>query len=302
MVACSLGGGVGVGWTYLALVVAIGHGFKHHPLAGSAIGPVGFSFGTATVHLLSKNLAFSTRDAEQLGHFLGLAGVVFVVVGRTTVTALPQEQRKVRTPSTDTFKRVDSTERGWRILLFPNAFPGMAIFAVFQLLTSHQLGATVIGPRFAPMVVLGALACGGLAAPTLNAKLGASGAFSLLLAVRGILLVISWHLRSTSIAVVALAAAFFGHGAGFNILPVLIQQRAVSPERFVDAYSRVLVAWGLAGMASTVMNGLLMVIVGDPSLVSLASGITALVGIPFLCTIRIWMEERGIGPNIQSLV
>lgn len=55
-------------------------------------------------------------------------------------------------------------------------------------------------------------------------------------------------------------------------------------------------------MASAVMNGLLMVIVGGPSLVSLASGITALVGIPFLYIIRIRMEDRGIGQNIQSLV
>lgn len=42
MVVYFLGGGVGVGWTYLALVVAIGHGFKHHPLARSAIGPSAF--------------------------------------------------------------------------------------------------------------------------------------------------------------------------------------------------------------------------------------------------------------------
>lgn len=66
------------------------------------------------------------------------------MVGRTTVAALPREQHKVRTPSTDTFKRDDSTESGWGILLFLNAFPGMAIFAAFQLLTSQQLGAAVM--------------------------------------------------------------------------------------------------------------------------------------------------------------
>lgn len=152
ILACLLGGGVGVGWTYLAIVVAVGRDFQRHPLARSAIGPLGFSSGTAATVLLSEHLAFAAFDADQLGRLMGFAGMAFVLVG-VAALALPKGQQSVQAPTpVHSEEKYDSLERGWKITLFFNAFPGMAIFAALLPFASDQIHAQ---PRVATALTLG---------------------------------------------------------------------------------------------------------------------------------------------------
>lgn len=271
---CFLGGGVGVGWTYLAIVVAVGRDFHHHPLARSAIGPLGFSSGTAAAILLSEHLAFAALDADQLGRLMGFAGMAFILVSAAAL-ALPTGQQSVQAPPSPvrSEEKYGPLERSWKITLFFNAFPGMAIFAALLPFASDQIHAR---PRVATAVTLGALAFGGLSAPVLDARLGSPGAFSLLLMLRGVLLLLYSQHQSGGLAMVVLAAVFFGHGAGFGILPILIKQRVVRPDSFVHVYGRVLVVWGLSGVAGVVVDCVLGRIVGSQSSVALALGTAAM--------------------------
>jgi hypothetical protein len=93
-------GGIGVGWTYLAVVVLVGQALPNHSLARSAIRPMGFSFGTAACIVLDPAFHFASLDAKSFGNSFTSAGIGFIVIGATTVVFLLSEvETKRNTPS-----------------------------------------------------------------------------------------------------------------------------------------------------------------------------------------------------------
>ncbi|KAK9849597.1 hypothetical protein MYU51_014209 [Penicillium brevicompactum] len=197
--------GIGVGITYLAVVILLGALFPHQALARSAIGPLGFSSGAALCLGLGNYLDFQSLEASVLGSFLIAGGVFCLTVGVLTLTLTnrmgashfegPQPREPV--PMQGFFS----------VLLFFNALPGMTLFSgLYPILLSHVDQDRMRYLRYG-MVALG---LGGVLSPTLNAMLG--GAF---------------------------VATLFSHGAGFSIIPGLVKAKSKSPQAFArnDFYS-----------------------------------------------------------------
>jgi MFS family permease len=136
-------GGIGVGWTYLAVVVLVGQALPNHSLARSAIGPMGFSFGTATCIVLDSAFHFASLDAKSLGNGFTSAGIGFIVVGAATMLFLLSEEETKRKPPSLLKARKSESEFFFSILLFFNALPGMVMFnALLPFAFYHTRGTT----------------------------------------------------------------------------------------------------------------------------------------------------------------
>ncbi|KAF4954514.1 hypothetical protein FSARC_12127 [Fusarium sarcochroum] len=249
-------GGVGVGWTYLAIIVTIGHSFPDQPLARSAIGPLGFSSGTAACIQLGPLLNFDVLSAEDLGRIIIHGGVAFIAIG--TATALLLSGIKVEVKTRNDMKQA-SPSLSLSALLFFNALPGMIAFSALQPLAHYYKISDSLSKSFPalPSLML-ALAAGGILAPAVSSFLGVRLTFGLLFYLRGLLLVILSQAANPGMALVASLAILFAHGTGFSILPGLVKAQIQSPSQFPYAYGRILVAWGAAGVAATILNGLLV--------------------------------------------
>ncbi|KAF4836514.1 hypothetical protein CGCTS75_v002077 [Colletotrichum tropicale] len=275
-------GGIGVGWTYLAVIIMVGQAFPNHPLARSAIGPLGFSSGAAASFALSSILRFNMRGAEDIGGFLKIGGVTFMAVGVATQLLLPSDtiNGQPQTTSTPLKKKPEGFVKGtfWMLLFF-NALPGMMAFSVLLPGVSHYRPTDQdISGNYLPYT-MAALASGGLLATPLNSVLRTKRTFVVFFSTRAMLLVALWQRSNQALALVTLCAILFAHGAGFSILPGLIKSRLVEPANFPREYGRVLTAWGAAGVVASGLNATVNTSFGDLETLSLAMGSILMVAI-----------------------
>ncbi|KAL3297843.1 PK beta-barrel-protein domain-containing protein-like protein [Colletotrichum asianum] len=186
-------GGIGVGWTYLAVIIMVGQAFPNHPLARSAIGPLGFSSGAAASFALSSFLRFNTRGVEDIGDFLKTGGVTFIAAGVATQLLLPSDttndQRQASSAPLE--KKPENFLKGtfW-ILLFFNALPGMVAFSTLLPGVSHYRSTDQDSSGNYLPYTMAALASGGLLATPLNSILGTKRTFIVLFSIRAMLLVL----------------------------------------------------------------------------------------------------------------
>ncbi|KAJ5390019.1 Major facilitator superfamily domain general substrate transporter [Penicillium cataractarum] len=257
MLTCFLFGGLGIGWTYLAVVALIGQGLPGHVLARSAIGPLGFSTAAAACFLLSSVFRVDAVDAETLGGMLVFLGVTFAAVGASTQLSLSDfhKESEVGSPS-----KTLSRDCGpfFSILLFFNALPGMTVFTGLLPLVFHYANGTDYNTMWILSYCMIALALGGVLAPSINAYLGARLTFVGIFCLRGMLLILLSQFEGSSQAMCAMLATLFAHGTGFSILPVLVKRQTTNRERFYLKYSRVLVSWGMSGTVGCIMNSIML--------------------------------------------
>ncbi|KAL0941101.1 major facilitator transporter [Colletotrichum truncatum] len=279
-------GGIGVGWTYLAIILMVSQAFPNSPLARSAIGPLGFSSGAAASFTISAYYQSSTRSSDEIGSFLKLAGVAFISVGVATIILLPSDASKSEPgPSTGHDQKVSrGSRRGmlWALLFF-NALPGMVAFSALLPGASYYdpTAVNTSSPNGLPLIML-ALAAGGLLASPLSSFLGIPRAFNVLFCARGLLLVAFSQWPNQGLAIGTLATILFGHGVGFSILPGLVKAELARPELFPLEYGQILTAWGASGVVASIGNAALSSLPGDlarPSLVlGLLIHLVAIVG------------------------
>jgi hypothetical protein len=276
MLLCFLLGGLGVGWTYLAVVVMVGRAFPNLALARSAIGPMGFSSGAATCFFLSSIFELSIVDAEILGRALTRAGVAFIAVGGATqlmmipgYTINDQSNSPKNTP-------LSRRERFLSILLFFNALPGMTAFAALLPLVSYYASERQGDSMTLLSYSMLALASGGVLAPTINLHLGARNAFVVLFCVRGAFLVLLSQFEQSTLGLCAFLTILFAHGTGFSILPGLVKAKGIPSELFHHSYGRILVTWGVVGILGCVLNTAISSSIGTMSVASLVLGLLML--------------------------
>ncbi|KAK1849949.1 major facilitator transporter [Colletotrichum chrysophilum] len=273
-------GGIGVGWTYLAVIIMVGQAFPNRPLARSAIGPLGFSSGAAASLALSSFLRFNTRSVEDVGGFLKIGGMTFIAAGVATQLLLPSDttndQRQA--PSAPLAKKPENFLKGtfW-ILLFFNALPGMVAFSTLLPGVSHYRSTDQDGSGNYLPYTMAALASGGLLATPLNSTFGTKRTFIVFFSIRAKLLIALWQTSNQALALVTLCAILFAHGAGFSILPGLIKSRLAEPANFPQEYGRVLTAWGAAGVVAGGLNATVNTSFGNLETLSLAMGSILLV-------------------------
>ncbi|CEJ57351.1 hypothetical protein PMG11_06047 [Penicillium brasilianum] len=224
MVTCFLFGGLGIGWTYLAVVALIGQGLPRHALARSAIGPLGFSTAATICFLLSSVSGVEAADAETLGRMLVFLGVTFAAVGASTQLSLSDfyENSAVRSQP-----KSSSRDCGpfFSILLFFNALPGMTVFSGLLPLASHYTN----GTNYDIMWILSYL-----------------------------LLILLSHFEHSTQVMCTMLVVLFAHGTGFSILPGLIKTQSSNQQLFYFKYARVLISWGVSGIVGSTVNSIVL--------------------------------------------
>ncbi|CAG9989215.1 unnamed protein product [Clonostachys byssicola] len=251
LIAVALGG-IGVGYTYLSVIVLVGQGFPHRPLARSAIGPLGFSTGAGACIASYSYFSFSSIDQQSLGNLVRLSGYISISVALCTMIALPNDLTQVTEPP-DSEQKVAIPRRAFRTLLFFNALPGMTAFAgILPLAKLYSEPGNQYTALVLPLVMV-ALALGGLLTQSLQGWLGARASFSVLFTLRGTMLLRLAHYPSGLQATITLISILFAHGMGFGILPGLIKRHHSQPAAFARSYGSVLVAWGVAGVAGALL-------------------------------------------------
>jgi hypothetical protein len=275
MIICFLFGGVGIGWTYLAVVALISQGLPRHALARSAIGPLGFSTAAAMLFFLSSVFGVDAADAETLGRMLVFLGVTFAAVGASTQLSLSIFYKD---PAVDSPKNSLSDDSGpfFSTLLFFNALPGMTLFSGLLPLASHYTSDTDDKMWIISCCMI-ALALGGVLAPSICAYFGARLTFVVILFLRGVLLILLSQCERSTQAIYTMLAILFAHGTGFSILPGLIKIQNSNQQLFYFKYGRVLVSWGIAGIVGTVVNAILLSQVSSISTGAMLVGLLTLL-------------------------
>lgn len=269
ILASLLLGGVGVGWTYLAVVLLVSQAFPNNAVARSAVGPLGFSSGTAACIVGSVLLNFSFLSASSLGGVLQGLGVTFFAIGLATAAVSPSKTRQSDAPVQ---KTRNVRQLFYCAFLFLNALPGMVAFSALIPVALYQQNEAPHSPLILLSYAMSALAAGGVLGPPLSSWLGADQTFGLLFCLRGLLL-IAWACSSSLVlALASLIAVLFGHGTGFSTLPGLIKSELGEPERFPTVYGQILMTWGFAGVAASTINGLLLSASGNGTNVALILG------------------------------
>ncbi|WP_144757262.1 OFA family MFS transporter [Curtobacterium pusillum] len=269
-------GGIGVGLTYLTLVATVGPAFPSQPLVGSAIGPLGFAFGTAALMLLAA-IAFTGTSAAAIGTALVWAGIAVAALTLATGWGLPPRSTMAPSPiPTHEARTAASARRTLRLLLFGNAYPGMLFLAiVIPLIVSSSPRVDGAAAERIIAATTVALFLGGLVAPRLRDLLGARSTFTLLLTVRGIAVFALLFVPTLPAAIIVTALILFGHGAGFSILPGLMRTQD-DPSRFARNYASVLISWGVAGAVGSVIAALSVAVTGGFTAALVSAGAVAL--------------------------
>ncbi|KAI5457636.1 hypothetical protein BGZ63DRAFT_427673 [Mariannaea sp. PMI_226] len=282
MLACFALGGIGVGLTYLAVVVMVGQGFPTQPLARSAIGPLGFSSGTAACIVIYNFYQFNVLGAAELGKMLSSGGVGILSAGLITAASLPSDAHRSKNFCTAP-KSSDNyySQTFFSTLLFFNALPGMTVFTVLLPMASNfgsNFGAQVMNDEHFHILPYGmvALGLGGFLAPPISSVLGAKPTFTLLFCVRGLMLVAFSLYPKPAMAMICLTTVLFAHGTGFSVLPGLVKARQAKPVHFTHSYGQVLISWGLSGIVSTAINTVMGSSLEGMRTVSLLLGAAAL--------------------------
>lgn len=267
-------GGIGVGITYLAVVVMVGQVFPDRKLVRSAIGPISFSTAVATYLILNMHLSFDGVDAVYFANILAVGGMTFLMVALVTLRMIPRNMRNspVATGSNDEIQDVPG-QKFLSTLLFFNALPGMTVFAALQPAISwYEQTSSRELVHFLPWSMI-ALASGGIFAPTLSARIGPRMTFTALFVFRGLLFLTLSELEEPQLAALALLAVLFAHGVGFSLLPGLLAARCKNTTHFSYCYGRVLIFWGLAGVGGCMCNTFSVLLSGNPSTLSLFLGL-----------------------------
>ncbi|GLA42601.1 hypothetical protein AnigIFM63309_011144 [Aspergillus niger] len=256
IVAAFFLGGIGVGWTYLAVVIMVSQALPQSRLARSAIGPLGFSTGVAATLLLRSFAQFEVQDCQSLGRMLMVGGAIGVLVGGMTILTIAPSSSNAPTTIPSIKPRHLSKEISYySILLFLNALPGMTLFASLLPIASASLSpSSEIKIEIEPKLAIGmtALAAGGVFSPVLGSP---RIVLLSLFVLRGLLLLL-WNPDSMTTTATFLLT-LFAHGAGFSILPGVIKDlcgRSRPPMPFAHVYGRVLMSWGAAGLVGCVFN------------------------------------------------
>ncbi|VUC22142.1 unnamed protein product [Clonostachys rosea] len=246
-------GGIGVGWAYLSVIIMIGQAFPNQPLARSSIGPLGFSSGVGACLVLRSYLEFGVLAQTLLGRYLQLGGFISLLVAISTITLLPDDLPLLKTSSRE---RNRASYGSWAIfstLLFFNALPGMTLFAG---LLPMALSLDGQGTAAALPYSMIALALGGFLAQSVTGLLGSKRSFVILFGLRGLLLLKFAQSSSSAIATLAHSAILFGHGTGFSVLPGLAKRLSPDTTSFTRSYGQILVVWGFAGVAGSLLCSL----------------------------------------------
>ncbi|BCS28474.1 uncharacterized protein APUU_70044S [Aspergillus puulaauensis] len=272
-------GGIGVGWTYLAVVVWIGESLPAQSLARTAIGPLGFSSGAAACTMASHFFQVGSLNGAEIGTALKCAGSGFITVGVTTLILVPGDGNiTTHTPNYPAKPPPSFNRAFFQLLLFMNSLPGMALFAsLLPVVSNHTRFAT----GFTLPCCLMALALGGLLSPTLSARLSPRTLFMSLFCLRGLLLTTFSQTRHPAVFLATVATVFFAHGLGFSTLPGIINSRLGPDAVFSHHYGLILTTWGLAGVVGSLLNAFLASS-GDFTPVSLVLGLAMLA---FGCTL-----------------
>jgi hypothetical protein len=245
-------GGLGVGWTYLAVIILVGHGLPNSPLARSFIGSMGFSSGTAVCLALDSYLGFESLGAERISGMLKLGGIICTTVGAGALVLLPSDVSAASLAPDQSKAPASFPGRFFSILLFFSALPGMAALAtLLPVAAAYTQGHVHGSPAIFPYCTI-ALATEGLLGPLLS-RLGAKKAFFTLFYSRAASLIALSSFPSALVATVTFVVILLGHGAGFNVLPILIKSQLGNAQAlFPRIYSRILVTWGAAGLVEFV--------------------------------------------------
>lgn len=270
-------GGLGVGFTYLAVITLMGQALPPQSLLRNAIGPLGFSSGAGASIATSFMLNFGDLDITELGKILQIGGSVLMIVGVIVLMFLcaPEKGQSQYKPELMNFRVVAF----YQALLFFNALPGMVVFGALMSITSHHFDSESM--LSSPSILLSltvALALGGLLSPLLGTRMGSRGIFMSLFGARAVLFLIFSRFPQLSVLFfLELAAVLFSHGAGFSLLPKFLKARLVGKNDQISyPYGIVLIAWGMAGIAAQVMNAYLTSSSGDFTTTSLALGLITL--------------------------
>lgn len=274
MLTCFMFGGLGIGWSYLAVVALIDQGLPNHPLARSAIGPLGFSTAAATSFLLSSVFRVDTLDAETLGQMLVLLGVTFAAVGVSTQLLSLDFPKNSAVGSPISVSR--ASEYFFSVLLFFNALPGMIVFTGLLPLVSYHMNGTDYGTIWILARCMIVLGFGGLLAPIVSAYCGARVTFVGIFCLRGVLLILLSQSSGSTQAICTMLAVLFAHGIGFSILPGLIKTQSSDQHQFHLKYGRVLVLWGISGIVGCIVNAIILSAVSAISTGELVVGLFTL--------------------------
>lgn len=278
-------GGIGVGIAYLTIVATVGPSFPDRPLIGSAIGPLGFASGTCLFFLIAIGTALDRQDNGDAGNVLIMTGLGITLLALIAGWGMPARSAGRTSPGEAELPSVAPARRFLSLLLFANALPGMLLFAAVVPVMSSFYGTS---DRSAAELLIAAITValflGGLFAPGLRARLGARKAIIVLLLGRALLLMTLPFVPGVGAGIVLIAAVLFGHGAGFSLLPGLMKAQDV-PSRFAANYGRVLIAWGLAGVAGVGLAGLSVSVTGGYSFALFSAGGIALLA-ALMITIR----------------
>lgn len=277
--------GIGVGITYLAVVILLGELFPHKALARSAIGPLGFSSGAAICFGLENYLDFQSLEASDLGSYIVLGGIFCLAVGILTL---------ILVNGTGASHFEGSRPKGsvpmqgfFSVLLFFNALPGMTLFSgLYPILLSHVDQERM---RYLPYGMV-ALGLGGVLSPTLNRILGARGTFALLLVLRGLLIIATARYHTAWALGGAFVTILFSHGTGFSIIPGLVKAKSESPQAFARNYGKILVSWGVSGVAGCILNALFLSFRGEETWLGICLGSVMLsLGTAYFLVETLWI-------------
>lgn len=266
-------GGVGVGLAYLTIVATVGPSFPTRPLVGSAIGPLGFTTGTALCFVAALTTGFQHNSAAEIGGLLVTAGIFIAVLAVVVGRAMPA----TRTPGPPPGPQASaaSARRVLSWLLFANALPGMLLIAALVPVLASNSETDITDAQQLIVLMTITLFLGGLLAPGLGKRIGARNTFLVLFLVRGVILIALPFVPGTLARILLLATVLFGHGAGFSLLPGLMKSEDVLL-RFPINYGQVLIAWGVAGIVGVLIGCLSVNLTGGFHIALAATGVLAL--------------------------
>ncbi|KAJ5303953.1 uncharacterized protein N7443_003613 [Penicillium atrosanguineum] len=268
-------GGIGVGWTYLAVIIMVDQELPNSSFIPNAIGPLGFASGTSAIVGLEILFRLSKLDAVALGIRVVIMGAIFALVGISTMIMLPSQTLKPEEQSPP-WVPFSSSELILPVLLFFSALPGMTVLsAVLHFSSYYAVRYWSQTLEILPSGML-SLAVGCILAPILSSQFGPRALLVALSSLQSILLVLLSRAQSATLAMTAFFVVLFIHGSGLSILLELAKDHTAHSTVLPLKYGRVLAAWGLAGAAGCLLSSQLLRLTGGEEILVFVIGIVSL--------------------------
>jgi hypothetical protein len=272
---CCFFGGIGVGWTYLAISIMLDQELPKSLFIRNAIGPLGFASGTAVFIGLDILFEISTLDAVALGVRIVIVGAIFAIVGIATMIMMSGQSMNFEETSQPCL-RFGSSERFLSVLLFFSALPGMTALSTVLHFSAyytvrfwwHTLHILPCGMFFILM--------GCILAPVMSPRFGPRAFFVTLFCLQSLFLILLSRVQTTALAVTTLFVILFAHGAGFSIITELAKHQTSHSTGFSPKYGRILAAWGLAGASGCLLSSQILRLSGGEEILSFVIGIVTL--------------------------